>query len=163
MGHFDRDKSYLLLKGDYYWPNMRKDLEGAYIPGCKACQRNKSPTHRPRGPLHPLPIPDTRGDSIAIDFIGPLPTDDGYDCIISMTDRLGGTDICLVPCHTTITAEQFAVLFFEHWYCKNGLPLDIISDKDKIFVSKFWKALHKLTSTAYHPETDGSSKERIKL
>jgi hypothetical protein len=51
----------------------------------------------------------------------------------------------------------------DHWYCENGLPLEIISDRDKLFVAKFWKALHKLTgvklklSTAYHPETDGSS------
>jgi hypothetical protein len=61
-----------------------------------------------------------------------------------------------------------ACLFFDHWYCENGLPLDIVSDRDKLFMSRFWKALHKLTgvklkmSTAYHPETDGSSKRTNK-
>jgi hypothetical protein len=59
-------------------------------------------------------------------------------------------------------------VFFKHWYCENGLPLDIISDRDKLFVSKFWKALHRLTgvklkmSTAYHPQTDGSSERSNK-
>jgi len=49
------------------------------------------------------------------------------------------------------------------WYCENGLPFNIVSDCDKLFVSKFWKALHKLMgvslkmSSAYHPETDRSS------
>jgi hypothetical protein len=63
-----------------------------------------------------------------------------------------------------ITAPELATLFFDHWYCKNGLPLEIISDCDKLFISQFWKSLHKLTgvkvkmSTAYHPETDGASK-----
>jgi hypothetical protein len=42
------------------------------------------------------------------------------------------------------------------------------SDRDKLFISKFWKALHELTgvklklSTAYHPETDGSSERTNK-
>ena len=79
-----------------------------------------------------------------------------------MTDRLG-SDIRIVPTWTNITAEELALLFFNHWYCKNGLPKDIISDRDKRFLSKFWHVLHKLTgvklklSSAYHPETDGSS------
>jgi len=44
-----------------------------------------------------------------------------------MTDRLG-SDIRIVPTHTGITAEDLAVLFFNHWYCENGLPKEIISD-----------------------------------
>lgn len=62
-----------------------------------------------------------------------------------------------------MSADDFALVFFERWYCENGCPGEIISDRDKVFVSKFWKALmrmsrvkHKL-STAYHPDTDGSS------
>jgi hypothetical protein len=69
---FGRDKSYHMLKNNYYWPNMRKELEDAYIPSCSECQQNKSPTRKPHGPLHSLPIPDKRGDSVALDFIGPL-------------------------------------------------------------------------------------------
>jgi hypothetical protein len=144
---------------------MRRDLEKAYIPSCSECLRNKSTTSKPSGPLHPLPIPNERGDSVAIDFIGPLPMDDHFDCILSMMDRLG-SDIQIIPTHIDITVEDLALLFFNHWYCKNGLPKDIISDCDKLFVSKFWAELHKLTgvklklSSAYHPETDGSS-ERL--
>ena len=60
-------------------------------------------------------------------------------------------------------AKELTQIFFDNWYCDNGLPLDIISNRDKLFVSKFWKALHVLTGTkikmssSYHPETDGSS------
>ena len=89
---------------------MRKDLEEAYIPSCEDCQCNKGPTRKPSGPLHPLPVPDARFDSVAIDFIGPLPLDDGFDTIITMTDRLGA-DIRIIPSHTTISVEQFALLF----------------------------------------------------
>lgn len=129
--------------------------------------RNKSRTTATSGPLHPLPVPDARGDSVAIDFIGPLPEDCGYDMLVTMTDRLN-SDIRLVPCKSNITAEHFATLFFDNWFCENGLPREIISDRDKIFLSKFWRSLHKLTgiklkmSSAYHPETDGSSERTNK-
>lgn len=167
IGHFGFDKTYSSLQDSYYWPNMRKELETAYVPGCVDCQRNKSSTSKPYGPLHPLPIPDARGDSVAIDFIGPLPPDCGFDQITSFTDRLGA-DIRIVPSKTSQTAEDLALSFFQHWYCENGLPLEIISDRDKLFVSRFWCALHILTGTkvkmssSFHPETDGASERTNK-
>ena len=105
--------------------------------------------------------------SAAIDFITHLPEDDGFDCIVTMTDR-SGADIRIIPTRSDISAEEFADLFFRHWYCENGLPADIVSDRDKLFVSRFWKALHRLTgiklkmSSAFHPQTDGSSERTNK-
>jgi RNase H-like domain found in reverse transcriptase/Integrase zinc binding domain len=37
LGHFGADKSYASLCDAYYWPNMRRDLEQAYIPACADC------------------------------------------------------------------------------------------------------------------------------
>ena len=68
LGHFGFNKSYEALWESYYWPNMRRDLENAYIPSCSPCQRNKSRTTRPTGPLHPLPVPDARFEAVALDF-----------------------------------------------------------------------------------------------
>jgi hypothetical protein len=141
---------------------MRHDLVNAYVPSCAECQRNKSHTTEPPGPLHPLNVPSERFESVAIDFIGPLPRDNGFDEIVMMTDRMGA-DFQLAPCRTDITAEEFARIFFNKWYCKNRCLHKLITDRDKLFVSKFWKALmqlvginHKL-STVYHPQTDGVS------
>jgi hypothetical protein len=113
LGHFSSTKSYHALRESFYWPNMRRDLENTYIPTCAECQRNKSQTTKPLGSLHPLPIPDQRCDSIAMDFIGPLPLDEGDDCILTITDRLE-SDIRLIPTRCTITAPQLAELFFLH-------------------------------------------------
>ena len=69
---------------------------------------------------------------------------------------------------TNITAEELAILFFDNWYSENGLPLTIVSDRDKLFMSQFWKVLNTLCgvklqmSTSYHPQTDGTSKQTNK-
>lgn len=167
LGHFGCDKTYLSLRGSFYWPNMKRDLEEAYIPGCVPCQRNKSPTTKPAGPLHSLAVPDARFACVAMDFVGPLPADEGFDYLLTITDRLGA-DVRLIPCHKDLSAERCAALFFDNWYCENGLPLEIVSDRDKLFVSRFWAALHRLTgiklklSSAFHPQTDGASERTNK-
>jgi hypothetical protein len=167
LGHFGFDKSYESLRGSYYWPNMRRDLENAYIPSCVECQRNKNRTSKPTGPLHPLPVPDDRFDTVALDFIGPLPEENGKDTILTMTDPLGA-DIRIAGTHSSYTAAQVAVVLFDEWYCENGLMINLVSDRDALFTAELWTALHKLTgvklkmSTSYHPETDGSSERTNK-
>ena len=166
-GHFGADKTYESLRGSFYWPNMWRNLVNSYIPSCSACMRNKSPTTVPAGPLHPLPVPDACGDSVVINFVSLLPEDLGFNMLLTMTDRLG-TDIHLVPCHDNISACKLTQLFFAHWYCENRLPREIVSDRDKLFLSRFWKALHKLTnvslklSSSYHPQLDGVSEHTNK-
>src|SRR5271168_5084187 len=91
--------------------NMRTDLEKGYIPSCVPCQHNKSSTKKPTGPLHPLPFPDERCESVSMDFIGPLPTDRGHNCILTITNRLG-SDIRIIPTSTSLTARELAILFF---------------------------------------------------
>lgn len=139
LGHFGFDKTYGSPCSAYYWPNMCCDLEKGYVVSCPECQQNKLSTSKPIGPLHPLPIPDQCRDSVV------------------------GSDIQLAATQTDINTEELAYIFFDKWYCENGLPSDIFSDRDKVFISKFWKALHKLTgiklklSTAYHPQMDSAS------
>ena len=167
LGHFGFDKSYAALRDAYYWPHMRKQLEKMYIPACEDCQRNKSTTRRAPGPLHPLPVPEGRCRSIALDWIGPLPPDSGFDSLCTVLCRLGSA-YRLIPTTTTASAADFALAFFDRWYCDFGLPMDIVSDRDKLFLSSFWKSLHTLTgvklkmSTSFHPQTDGTSERTNK-
>jgi hypothetical protein len=168
LGHFGAKKSYASLHDSYYWPGMRRDLELSYIPACINCQQNKSSMSKPRGLLHPLPIPDKHNECVAMDFIGPLLEDDGYNCIMTMTDTLG-SDIRIVPTTTDLNGRGAAELFFKHWFCENGLPDSLVCDHDKLFVGKFWRSLCKLSgirlrmSSSYHPETDRSSKWTNKM
>ena len=127
LGHFGADKSCANLCDAYYWPNMQMDLERSYVPSCSDCQHNKSHTTKPPGPLYSLPIPDEHGDGVTLDFVGPLPKDDGYNCILTMTNHLG-SDYRLILTRTDATTEDIALLVFDNWYCENGLPSDFVSD-----------------------------------
>lgn len=59
---------------------------------------------------------------------------------------------------------QVVDLFFEHVFKLNGVLKRIVSDKDRIFISTFWKELMKLVGieidhiTSYHPQINGQTK-----
>lgn len=59
--------------------------------------------------------------------------------------------------------EEIAGLFFDWSYCENGCPIEIISDWDKIFMSKFWWSVMRLSeikhkmSMAYYSQMDSLS------
>jgi hypothetical protein len=166
QNHFGAHKTQAAITRDYLWPGLTKDVD-AYIKSCDPCIRKKSTTQAPVGFLHPLPVPSARFREIAMDFIGPLPRSCGFDMAILITDRL--TDyVKIEPTNTTATAPEIANLFYRTWYRQFGLPSAITSDRDKLFMSRFWKELmkkvdvHLRMSTAYHPETDGSSERSNK-
>ena len=166
QNHFGISKTQNNLSRDFLWPGITNDVE-MYVRSCDSCTQNKSSTQAPAGFLHPLPVPTNQFLEIALDFVGPLPESDGYNCILVMTDRL--TNYVLIePTTTTATAPDIASLFYKTCYRRFGLPTGITSDRDKLFVSRFWQELfnklkvHLRMSTAFHPETDGSSERSNK-
>lgn len=62
-----------------------------------------------------------------------------------------------------MSAPKLASHFVQEIARLHGIPRSIISDKDKLFVSTFWKDLFRLQGTslkysiAYHPQTDCQS------
>ena len=94
-----------------------------------------------------------------MDFITPLLVKrKGNSGILTVVCKLSQM-IRLIPTKNDITAPEVALNFKEHIYRNQGLPEKIISDRDPIFMYKFWKALFKsfktkLTpSSAYHLKT----------
>ncbi|SLM41004.1 reverse partial [Lasallia pustulata] len=97
-----------------------------------------------------------------MDFILGLPeTEEGFDVALSVTDKCSKR-VTLLLGKNTYKAEDWATVLLEgltDW----GIPDAIITDRDPKFMSEFWKELatklkiEMLTSTAYHPQTDGQS------
>ena len=96
-----------------------------------------------------------------MDFVTGLPrTSAGYDAIWVIVDRL--TKVAqFIPVKKTFSLEKLAKLYIKEIVANYGVPVDITSNRDPRFVSRFWKSLHKALgtklnfSTAYHPQSDG--------
>jgi len=160
------DKTHKLLLKQYWWPRCKEFVQ-QYVKGCAICQANKPITHRNNPPLHPI-APREEAlpfQTIAVNFIVKLPTSEGYDSIMTITDHDCTKAVILVPCQETIDAEGVAKLFKDHVFPFVGLPRKIISDRDPCFTSAFFRELCKQLevsqnlSTAYHPQTDGQSEK----
>ncbi len=98
-----------------------------------------------------------------MDFVLPFPeTKNGNNGFLNVLKKLSKM-IQIIPIKWKITAPEAAMKFKEHIYRNHGLPSEIISDRDSLFMSKFWKALFKslgtklVLFTAYHPQTDVQS------
>ena len=100
-----------------------------------------------------------------MDFIEGLLLLEGYDTILVIVCHLSKMALFSAT-HRDINAKDLAMLFLVHVFSKHGTPSDIISDRGKHFISRFWRSLCQLLgikanlSTAYHPETDGQM-ERV--
>nr|GEX16288.1 reverse transcriptase [Tanacetum cinerariifolium] len=132
------------------------------IRDCNVCQRQNHDLSAYPGLIQPLPIPERIWKEISMDFIEKLPTSHGKSVILVVVDRLSKY-AHFIPLTHPFTASQIAQVFLDQVYKLHGLPESIVSDRDKVFLSNFWKALFaelkvKLKlSTAYHPQTDGQT------
>ena len=102
-----------------------------------------------------------------MDFITKLPrTARGHDSIWVIVDRLTKSAHFL-PIRETHSVEKLARIYVDEIVRRHGVPLDIISDRDSRFTSRFWQSLQAALgtrlnlSTAYHPQTDGQTERTI--
>jgi hypothetical protein len=100
-----------------------------------------------------------------MDFIEGLPRSGRFNCILVVVDKFSRF-AHFIPLAHPFSASTVAATFMDTVYKLHGMPEQIISDRDKIFNSLFWRQLFDLTGTtlsmssSYHPETDGQT-ERV--
>ena len=170
IGHPDDHRSYSHLHNLCAWDTMKQDMT-KYVKSCDTCQRTKSRTTLKEGELHSLPIPTRPGQHIAMDWMtmkvrsmDPI-TKTTYDSILVITDRLSRLSV-LIPTTTTTTKEETAKHLIQRWFSRFGVPETIVSDRDPKLTTDYWNLVAKeigfkaTFSSAYHPQTDGST-ERV--
>jgi hypothetical protein len=163
-GHSGVAATYYKLKKHFDWKGIKQDVE-SFIKQCATCQHAKHSLQHPMGLLQPLPIPEGVWRDLSMDFIEGLPKSEGYSVILVVVDRLTKYAHFL-PLKHPYTATTIAQVFMDNVVKLHGLPHSIVTDRDPIFISHFWKELFKLyrvnlhLSTAYHPQTDGQT-ERV--
>ena len=99
-----------------------------------------------------------------MDFITDLPKVNGYTQCWVIVDRF--TKMAhFIPLKNR-KAKELAVLFVKEVWRLHGLPKNVVSDRDSVFMSTFWSEVMRLLevstdrSSAYHPQTDGQT-ERV--
>jgi hypothetical protein len=163
-GHSGADATHQRVKRLFAWPGFKAQITD-FVRQCDVCQHSKHSTAAPAGLLQPLPVPTGLWKDITMNFIKGLPLSDGYNSILVVVDRF--TKFAhFIPLRHPFTAPSVARIFVDTIVKLHGMPLSIVSDRDRIFTSAFWKLLFqhlgtKLKfTTAYHPQTDGQS-ERV--
>nr|GEV94309.1 putative reverse transcriptase domain-containing protein [Tanacetum cinerariifolium] len=86
----------------------------------------------------------------------------GHDPIWVIVNRL--TKLAhFLAIREDFSMEKLARLYIDEIVARHGVPMSIISDRDRRFTSHFWQTIQKALGTrldlsiAYHPQTDGQS------
>jgi hypothetical protein len=160
-GHSGFNATLARLYSTLYWPGMYKDVK-TFILQCATCQYNKYNTHSPYGLLQPLHMPHQVWEEISMDFITNLPPSNNKTTIWVVVDRLSKF-AHFIALLTGVTAASLATIFINEIYRLHEIPKTIVSDRDRVFISKFWREFFKHLGTtlsfssSYHPQTDGQT------
>lgn len=134
---------------------MLKDVK-TFVHECVVCQQIKHITRKSAGLLQPISIPAGVWEDLSMDFVTHFPSSQGFTTIMVVVDRFSkGVHFGALPMQ--FTAFKVATLFMD-------TIRSIISNRDPIFISSFWKELFKMSgttlrlSTTYHPQADGQTK-----
>lgn len=163
-GHSGFPATYARIRRLFAWPKMKAQTK-EFVQTCMICQQAKPERIKYPGLLEPLSTPDAAWQMVTMDFVEGLPTSGNANCIMVVVDKFT-LYAHFIPLLHPFTATKVATAYMNNVFKLHSLPQVMLSDRDPIFTSKFWKELFEQLgselrmSSAYHPQTDGQS-ERV--
>ncbi|GJX20380.1 putative reverse transcriptase domain-containing protein [Tanacetum coccineum] len=122
---------------------MKKDI-AMYVSKCLTCSKVKAEHQKPSGLLQQPEIPEWKLENITMDFIDKLPrTSSGHESIWVIVNRLTKSAHFLAVCED-YNIEKLERLYINEIVARHGVPVSIISDRDRYFTSRFWQSLQKV-------------------
>ena len=154
--HLGETKVHSQLSRHYWWNGMRADISR----WCKACLvcATRCPSRPVRVPLTPIPVAGPF-DRVGVDIIQFPQSHDGNKYAVVFVDYL--TKWPEVFPTADQSAATVADLLVREVVSRHGVPGELLSDRGKTFLSGLMSeickllGIHKLNTTAYHPQTDG--------
>lgn len=92
-----------------------------------------------------------------MDFIVRLPKSQSHDTILVVIDHLSKYGH-FIPLRHPYTARMMVEVFVKEVVQLHGVPMSIVSDRDSLLLSLFWKELSKLQGTQLQMSTTYHSK-----
>ena len=163
-GHWGITRTCALIKRTYIIPRLKSHVR-AYVSQCDLCKRYKADHQMLKGFLHYLELPEQKWQSLSMDWTHlPEITNNGimYNEVLTVTDRATRM-VHLLPTRDSSNALETAEQFIQEVVRLHGLPSSIVSDRDSVFTSSFWRALcfrldiKRRLSTPFHPSTNGQA------
>ncbi|BAF14549.1 Os04g0389000, partial [Oryza sativa Japonica Group] len=167
LGHEGTQNTLSRLRADFHLARDRAVVQ-EHARACFTCQQNKTEHLQPAGLLQSLPVPSAVWADIAMDFVEGLPRVHGKTVILTVVDRFSKF-AHFIPMAHPYTATSVAAAFFSEIVRLHGVPASIVSDRDPVFTSTFWRELFRLAgvrlnlSSAFHPQSDGQSEVTNKI
>ncbi|EFA77127.1 hypothetical protein PPL_09882 [Heterostelium album PN500] len=159
----------ILFIRHFIWEGIAKDVTN-YVKACHTCNKATDARGQSIGKLQPLIVPTKCFESISMDFIPLIDTEYKgikYNKVWVIVDRLSKM-VRLIPVHSTYTSKDLAEIFMKEIFKHHGMPVEIVSDRDSKFTSKFWKDLMDIlnceirTTTAENQQANGQVESIIR-
>jgi hypothetical protein len=163
-GHSGIPVTLRRVKQLFHWQGLKSTVK-KLVSECITCQQAKPDRAKYPGLLQPLPVPAAAWQIISMDFIEGLPCSGRCNCILVVVDKFSRYAHFIGLSHP-FTAASVAAAFMDNVHKLHGMPESIVSDRDRVFTSAFWKELFRRSGTflrmssSYHPQTDGQT-ERV--
>lgn len=151
-------KTLAQISDNFTWSGIKDDVRN-FVLTCVNCQQTKYDHYKQPGLLCPLLIPSRPWEDLPLDFIGGLPAFRGHTVVLVVVDRFF-KGIHLGTMRLIIQPSMWSQLFMEIVSKLHGMPHNLVSDRDPLFISRIWQKLFKLSGTklrmssAYHPQSD---------
>ena len=157
-GHNGYRRSYMALKRQYYWPNMKKDVT-QHCKNCEECMlQNQANTDMPFGHFA---APEGPMQFICMDLVGPISpvTSRGNRFILTVVDMLTGYTIA-VPIPDK-SAESICKAYVNNVYSIFGGSTRMLTDNGTEFRNKTMDevcsklGIKRIYSPVYTPQSNG--------
>ena len=155
-GHLRAGKIHSELGRHYWWPKMRADIFH-WTRACLTCA-TRQPGRAVKAPLTPIPVAGAF-DRVGVDIIQYPTSNHGNKYAVVFVDYLTKwPEVFAVPDQTAHTTAELLV---KQIISRHGVPAELLSDRGANFLSGLIEevcelmGIHRLNTTAYHPQTDG--------
>jgi hypothetical protein len=133
--HLGIQATYQRLSKMFHWHGLKQEVD-SFVKQCAICQQAKHELCKYPGLLQPLPIPEQSWIDLSMDIIEGLPSSNSYSVILVVVDRLTKYINFFAVKHPFSTAT-ITELFLDNVVKLHGIPMSIVSDRDKVFASSF--------------------------
>lgn len=156
-GHPGIFKTYWRLRARYYWPKMKADV-ARIVRRCITCLEYKPDYKAQGGYMGTRPVVSEPWEMISMDFVGPLPSSNGFKYIFVVTDYFSKF-ILPFPLRSA-NARNMCKILEEQIFLVYGVPRFVISDNGPQMRHRIYRDLcdkykiRKILTPYYSPHCD---------